>query len=204
MRSIIRRPHVAISAITAALLVGACAGPSTQVEQTWAVHSAPAMHSAVVLFVGESLTLKHSAEDRLAADLRARGLAATPAYTILGDSKTSVDDAKTALAQKGYDGLITMRILDREQNIESYGGGGPYWGGYGWYGWGGWDDYTYTETNYRVETAAWDLHGDRLVWSTMTKTTDPENARELVKDTSEVVASRIIHPSAGAPMTAKR
>lgn len=190
MRSISRRGPAAICAVTAALVVGACAGPSTQVEQAWAVKSAPAMRTAVTLFVGQSLTLKHSAEDRLAADLNAKGIAATPAYMVLGDNVTTTDQAREKLAQTSYDGLVTMRILDREQNIESYPDTG-YWGGWGYYGWGGYSDYMYTETKYRVETAAWDLRSNKLVWSAMTSTVDPDNARDLVHDTSEVVSSRI-------------
>ena len=50
--------------------------------------------------------------------------------------------------------------------------------------------YAYTETVSRVETSAYSLRTNKLVWSALTKTVGDE-AGELLEETSEVVASQL-------------
>src|SRR5262245_34098261 len=82
------RALIRIFAITMfALVVGACAA-STTVEQTWtsrSVYQDVPLKNVVTVFVSENETIRRSGERRLALDLVARGVEATPAYAILGD-----------------------------------------------------------------------------------------------------------------------
>jgi hypothetical protein len=185
------------SSRVAALVVAAaaaCAGPTT-VEQSWVAPTAraqPPMQRLATLFVSENATMRHSAEDRLAFDLRQQGIAANPSYAVLGDQldPENLDKAKARLRQLGYDGVVVMQIVDREQEIESLPGYGG-WGGWGWYG-GYYGNSIYTETIYRMETSAYDLRTGRLVWSMLTRTDDPETARELIGTTSQVATRRFV------------
>jgi hypothetical protein len=178
----------------AALTLGACAGPSTTLDQSWAApvdRSGPHLQRVVTLFVGESVTMRHHAEDELARDLRARGLDATSSYAIIGDEPIAdIEVAKPKLLALGYDGLVTMRIVDRENTIKSV-PGASYYGYYGYsYGWS--TDYLYPQTIYRIETVAYSLRTGKLVWSGTTKSVDPDTLDELIEDTTDVVAGQLV------------
>jgi len=197
MQSQIRTHHSARRAVTIAfaLVLGACAGATTQIDQTWvAPQGQPPQHMQRVatVFLSENVTMRHSAEDKLASDLYQTGVRATPSYTVLGDAidPKDMDGIKSRLRDKGFDGMVTMRVIDREQEIESSPSYDGYWGYYGAYS--GYGSYTYTETIYRLETTAYDLSTNRAVWSVMTKTTEPDNARELINDTSKVVTRKFV------------
>lgn len=190
------------SALVTALLglsLGACYGAETKVDQTWVKPGAASerMQHVATLYISDNVTMRHSAEDKLATDLLKTGMQATPSYMVIGDTldTKNIEAAKTQLRDKGFDGVITMRIVERNQELEGLPSYDWTWGGWGYpaYGYGyGYSGYTYTETIYRVETAAFDLRDNTLVWSVMTKTTDPETARELIGGTSQVVTREFV------------
>jgi len=185
----------------AAMLGASCAGPSTTVDAVWTSPTArqqPRLHKVVTIFLSEDMTMRHAGEDQLARELAATGVQATPGYTIFGDvpqDKNDVAAMKARLRSMGYDGVVTLRIVDREQNVESTPSTfDTYWGywGHSYYGYGyGSPGYLYTETTYRVEAAAYSLNTGELVWSGLTKTIDPDDMHDLIDDTTEVIAGEL-------------
>jgi hypothetical protein len=171
----------------------ACGGGTT-IEQSWTAPTArnqPPLRKVVTLFISNDVTTRRAGEDKLARDLNARGVQATPAYTILGDQELSnLDTVKAKLRSMGYDGIVAMRIVNREHQLEYM---PPTFDGYWGYAYSGFysPGYAYTETIVRIETTAYSLRNNQLVWSALTKTVDPGSARSLVNDTSKVVASQL-------------
>lgn len=201
MQRQIRKHHRARLAIAFALALGACGGASTQIDQTWVAPSAPAtqrMHNVATVYLSDNVTMRHSAEDKLARDLSQIGVGATPSYAVIGDAidVKDIDSIKTRLRNQGFDGMVTMKVVDRTQELESSPSYDWYWGWYGYgypgYGYSGYGADVYTSTIYRLETSAYDLRTNQVVWSVMTKTTEPENAQELIDDTSKVVTRKFV------------
>ena len=99
----------------------------------------------------------------------------------------------TKLRALGYDGIVTMRIVDRQEDLNYVPGGYPAWG-YG-YGYGGYwdyaDGYVYTTMTYRLETNAYSLASDQVVWTGLVRSVDPDSARQLVGQATHVVASQL-------------
>ncbi len=191
-------------ALAIALIAGAACAPSTTVDQVWTsprARTEPPFRKVVTIFITDSVTMRHAGEDHLAQDLAKQGIAATPGYAVFGNDvhdMRNVNAMKSRLLSLGYDGVVTMRVVARDQEIEGtpgtfdayWGYWGPgYWGPY----WSGayWPGYAYTETIYRLESAAYSLRDGQLVWSALTSTVDPSSTHQLVDQTSEVVASRI-------------
>lgn len=185
--------------------VTACAGPSTTVDQVWTspvARAEPPLQKVVTIFIADNLTMRHEGEDQLARDLAARGVTATPAYAIFRNGAKTEQDLpamKAKLREMGYDGVVTMRVVDREQQLESVPATfDAYWGYWGWGYWGGpgfggySPGYVYTETVYRLETAAYSLSDGRLLWSAVTRTVDPTNADEMVEETTQIIAGELI------------
>jgi hypothetical protein len=186
-----------------ALALGACAGPSTNIELAWTAPDARSerLHRVVTLFVSRDVALRRPAEDKMASQLAAKGVQATPAYQLLtrGDL-SSLQAAKDKLSAQGYDGAVTMRIVDREQKLNyvppsfdafwTWASPYFYWPGYympGYYSPG----YVYTTTIVRMETDVYSLADNRLLWAALSKTIDPGNLRELINDVTHTMATRL-------------
>lgn len=185
------------------LVLAACAGPQTSVELAWTAPNAQDMplHRVVTLFVSRDVALRRPAEDEMARQLAMRGVEATPAYQLLTrDDLSTLNAAKAKLRAQGYDGIVTMRIVGREQTLnyvpQSFDAywtwASPYFGWPGYYAPGYYaPGYVYTTTIVRMETEAYSLSDDSLVWAALSKTTDPNNARELIHDVTKTVATRL-------------
>jgi hypothetical protein len=201
------RENSKLTAIVAgAIFVGAC-GASTTLEQGWSVQAGrtqPAHLTRVVtVFDSSSVAMDRAAEDRLASDLGAHGVAATPGYAVLSDSEQRVlagigqrpskelDTVNEKLQGMGYDGVVTMRIVDREQSLRSTYDGG--WGYPSYWYWGGYySGYTYTVTTYRVDTSAYSLRTHQLVWSGLIRSEDPSSTHKMISDTSRIVTKELV------------
>jgi hypothetical protein len=192
-RSLNRLVALAITALTFA----ACT-PSTSIEQTWTsptVRRDPPLQNVVTVFFSDQVTVRRAGEDQLARDLIARGVHATPSYAILQDAELSnLDAVKSKLVTMGYDGIVTMRVVDRTQELDYmsptfdgyWGSAYPYFYSPGYYSSG----YAYTETIVRMETNAYSLRTNRLMWSALTRTYGDE-ADDLIDETSRVIASQL-------------
>lgn len=205
------RNLLSLAAVVALAITAAACQPTTTLEQGWTTPHAnqPRMTKVVTVFSSDSVALRRSGEDKLARQLAARGVVATPGYAVMSDAEAHVlvssigkqNPAALApitsrLREMGYDGVVTMQIVDREQNLEY--APGTYYGGWGYPGyWGYWDSayywpgYAYTEMTYRLETNAYSLRNNQLVWAGLVKSIDPNNARELIDETSGVVAGEL-------------
>ena len=88
-----------------------------------------------------------------------------------------------------WGGDSVLRLFDRHsivsahQQIQFYPTFDVYWGAT----WGT----PVPETIVRAEINAYSLPQDRLVWSAMSKSTDPDSVRELISDVSQVAANRL-------------
>jgi hypothetical protein len=188
-----RMVAIAIAGITSSACV-----PATTVEQTWTtptIRSEPPLQRVVTVFFSENVTIRRAGEDQLARELIARGVQATPSYAILQDRELeNIDAIKSKLLAMGYDGVVTIKVVDRHQEFEYmpptfdgyWGYSYPHFYSPGFYSPG----YGYTETVVRVETSAYSLRTNKLVWSALTRTYGDE-ADDLIEDTSSIIASQL-------------
>jgi len=189
-------------AIAFAIMIGgltftACY-PSTEIEQTWtsgSVRNDPPLRRVVTVMFSSNETVRRSTEDQLARDLIAKGVEATPSYAILGEAELKdVAKVRARLLEMGYDGVVSMRVVDRYQEIEYapssfygyWGYNSPYFYGSD-FGYG----YGYTETVVRMETTVYSLRTNKLVWSALTKTYGDET-HDLIDDTSRIISSQMM------------
>lgn len=176
--------------LLAMAVVMAC-GSNTSIEQTW---KAPGGHAelqrVVTVMLWRNEGVRRSAEDQLAARLRKRGVTAVPGYSVLSaDEVKDPQVARQRLLAQGFDGAIVMRFVGREQQVNyvppTYAG---YWGGAYYTGATGYMD---VDTIIRLETAAYSLHDGQLVYSAMSKTTDPDSIPDLISSVTDRVAGAL-------------
>lgn len=178
-----------LDAIVIGLLLTACAGSSTTIEQSWRAPNAQlgGLQNVVTMAATPDGTLRRSAEDQMAAKLAAAGVRATPMYTVLSDAELkNHEQAKAKLRAMGYDGVIGLRLVSRDQELEYVPGSFDYY-------WGMTYDpgYLYTETVVRIETSAYSLDNNQLVWSAISRTVDPDSIREGIDEVTALAATQL-------------
>jgi hypothetical protein len=91
-----------------ALLAGSGCGSPAHLPATWRDPTADAtpLRKVFVLAIMKENLRRHVWEDTYARELASHGAAATPSYTIYGDSLPTAESLKRDLAGKGYDGLL--------------------------------------------------------------------------------------------------
>ena len=196
-RKLLGAPGTLVSIVLSILAVAACAGSTTSIEQAWMAPEVGQvrLQRVVAIYIGEDGTIRRSAEDRLAQRLVAQGVQAVQAYAVLSsDDIKDLDRAKAKLRAAGFDGVVAMRMVDKETEIEYVPGTfDGYWGtAWPYYGYGyGSPGYLYSEVVVRIETTAYSLYDNKLVWSALSKTIDPYDTGELVDDVTKVVANEL-------------
>lgn len=171
-------------ALAGALAAG-CSTTTASIEQSWrAPNVRGALTSVVTLVPTQDGVLSRSAEDELARDLNARGIRAVPGYSVIsGDLRGNNAIAMDTIRNAGFDGVVTMRVVGREQKLEYYPTFDTYWGAT----WGT----AIPETIVRVEISAYSLYDNHLVWSALSKSTDPEDVHELINDVAKLAANEL-------------
>jgi hypothetical protein len=197
-----------IGVTVGAVLVAACA--STSIKSSWRDPAATAQslrfrRIVVVALMRDSAT-RRVAEDELAGVInrgprgRAGEVQAVAGYTLLGeDDLRNVEAAKAKIRPEGFDGAITMRLVGKDQRVTyvpaapappiAY---GRMWGYYGGAGGALYDPgYLRTDTVVSVETNVYSVTDEKLLWSGVSETFDPRDARTLVDDVARAVAKAL-------------
>lgn len=147
-----------------------------------------------------------------------------PSYDLYDQSEVNLTaEQKTAiLNNEGYDGVVTMRLVDKNTDVTyvpgttTYAGYGGYYGGmYGPYGggFGGWygaygtayyDPGYYQENqNYIVETNVFSVKSNKLLWTGTTKTVDPTDVSSTVTNIMHAVIDNMRQDGTIPPKSSK-
>jgi hypothetical protein len=146
------------------------------------------------LVITDDVPLRMSAEEALVRQLNDRGLTAVASYKLIpAPVLKDKEQAKAWIGKAGVQGVIALRPVVLETKVTKYdpqwvsGYYQSFWGYYG-YGWsaayvpGG----TTREAIVIVETLAYDVAKDMLLWAAVSDVRDPANMdaymKELVKD----------------------
>jgi hypothetical protein len=183
-----------------ALVLAACASQPRIVQQ-WddPTFKGGGFRRVLVLGVTQDGTVRRVFEDEFSAGLRARGVEAVPAYTVLpDDGRVERPKLEAAVRAAKADAVILTRVLRVERRTEIVPAApqpvGPgFWGGYG-AAWGGplWMGYAQPATVIQydqvyVESQLWDVKSDRMVWSAVSEIFAPSNPRQDSINYSRVV-----------------
>lgn len=171
-------------------ILAACA--STRLVNVW---TDPSLKATKFTNVMALVISKDEVARRIGEDTLVLALAPTRAicaYRILSDAELrDKDRSRQALKAIGVDGVITMRMVDAQQQTTVVPGAYPgFWGYYGWaYPMAYSPGYLVTNTIVRVETKVYALESDKLVWAAVSDTFNPASARDLVDDVARTVAA---------------
>jgi hypothetical protein len=192
-------------ALVGTLLIGACASndfvSSWQSEDATTLNVAESKVAAIVMMKSEGSRRK--AEDLLAQELSNRGAEGIPLYKLMPETGAVNESAiRATLEEMGIAGAVVMRPIGTETKVVSTPSSGYYnhprynrfYGGYYNYGWNSpWDRGIEVRTNtiVHVETLVYSLVQNKLVWGGQSKSTNPSNVDQLIKDTARKVANEL-------------
>ncbi len=180
---------------------------------TWKAPDAQPLRFAgkkvAALIISKDESVRRGAEDELSYHLTKRGAKGIPSYALVPtEGAQDKEKAKAAFEKAGIAGVVSMRVVGKDQELNyqpgsawasPWGGAyyGSFWGGagggyYAW-GWGGVYDpgYLRTDTIVTVETLVYSLEQDKLIWAGMSRTSNPEHASDLIRDLVDKAAQEM-------------
>lgn len=185
-----------------ALALTGC-GTSAVIEKTWrdpnATVDMSSLNKVLVVALLKNDTYRHSAEDEMVSLLKGKGVAS---YNYLTkDVKEAQEPAmREKLKNEGFDGIVTLRLADVAKDVQyvpgTYSTYPPYYGrfwSYYWWSYRSFYEPGYYETTktYTVEVNVYSLKRDKLIWSGVTKSVDPDGIDKLMHAVSKAVYKKM-------------
>jgi len=137
-------------------------------------------------------TTRRVAEDELASRMPGVFM---PTYNKFPSSmlKNNPDQVNSEVLKSGYDGIVIMRLVSKDKATSYVPGNSPsYYGG--WYGYYGYaapyyydPGYYRTDEYYTVETNVYTLNPDKLIWTGMTETVNPNSVQTTIKEIADAI-----------------
>jgi hypothetical protein len=183
-----------ISLLALALAFGS-SGCATKTSTTHLWHAedyaARPIKTAIVFARNMAEAQRRSVEQQLADALGDHGVAATPSYQLFPEPPAE-EQAKAEVTKRGFEGVLVVSlrgVRERRSYMPGHYMGGGWGGGYYGMGWGWSPGYIVTDEIVDAETSLWDLRAgsDRLVWSAVTKTTNPTSGEDLTRSMSREI-----------------
>ena len=193
--------------ILPALLVGAIIAASctsTRITSSWREPDKQValnkLNKVLVVALFKDETSRHKAEDQMAGYLKGKGIVS---YNYLKESfdKKNEDALREKIKKDGFDGAVTMRLVDVDKeenytrgNISSY---PAYYRNFSGYYYRSWSYYStpgyYTTTKtYTIETNVYSIKEDKIIWSGLTETTNPDGVKKLTEEVAQVVYKKMV------------
>jgi hypothetical protein len=164
------------------------------------------MRSVLVMGARTDEANRRTVEDGLSQKLALHGVRATPSYTLFPNGYPRTEEAKEAVKQVGFDGLLVATAKGVTQRTTVVPGAGyDFWGGYYWGpAWGAWyPGYVFTDQFVKFETTLWDAHSGTLIWAANTQTENPSSGGNFAKSLTDKVIPEMakagVIPPEGAP-----
>ena len=185
-----------------------CGCASSRLATTWHTtqYTASPLAAILVISVGKNPVQRRIWEDAFANELAQHGVAATSSHRLFPAAPPDTHQVIAAVHESGFDGILAILRLPTERN-KRYNRGytsidqdelkGSYWQRYRTY---------YSETEHpayidsqKVDIRAIDVtataNGGQLIWSTMSRTTDPDSVIDVQQVIASLVVSELVRQS---------
>ena len=178
------------------LVLGAlgCASGGARITDSWLDPSVTSVgfDKVLVIAVTPNESVRRAAEDAMVRSIRG---SAVQSYTLLSSTQLGDNAAlRSAIQQNGIDGAVTMRLVGREQEVTWVPGSypTPYYSFYGYH------TYSYpmvydpgylrTDEIVKIETNVYSIEDDKLIWTGLSESFNPEDVTSLVSDIAAAIA----------------
>ena len=186
------------------MIIAASCTSSTRIVSSWREPnkqvSVEKLNKVLVVALFKDETNRRMAEDQMVGYLSGKAVAS---YNYLDDDMNKKDEnaIRDKIRADGYDGAITMRLVDVDKektytpgNTSAYPTYYRTFGGYYRRSWSYYSTpgYYSTTKTYTVETNVYSIKEDKIIWTSLTETTDPEGVQKLTEEVSNVVYKQMV------------
>ena len=196
------KKNVLPALLVAVMIAASCT--STKITSSWrepdkqvAVNK---LKKVLVVALFKDETSRHKAEDQMAGYLNGKGIVS---YNYLKESfdKKNEDALREKIKADGFNGAVTMRLVDVDKekiytpgNTSLYPShyrnfSGYYYRSFSYFSNPGY--YSTTKT-YTIETNVYSIKEDKIIWSALTKTSDPDGVQKMTEEVAKVVYKKMI------------
>ena len=191
--------------ILAFLLLGTLSAcTSTHITSSWREPNKQLaisdLNKVLVVALFKDETSRHKAEDEMVSYLGGKGVVSYD-YLNAEFNKQNEEAIRNKIRKDGFDGAITMRLLDMEQETNyprgAFANYPPYYqsfSGYYFRNWGYYNNPTYYFSTkiYTVETNVYSIKEDKIIWTGLTKSVNPDGVDKMIREISKVVYKTMI------------
>lgn len=191
-----------VFSILGMLIVSSC--NSTRITSTWREPNKEVrlskLNKVLVVALFQNETSRRKAEDQMAGYFNGKGVASYD-YLDKSISEKNEDVIREKIRKDGFDGAVTMRLLDvdKEQaysrdNISMYPSYYRSFSGYYFRNWNYFSSpgYYSTTKTYTVETNVFSIKEDKIIWTGITKTTDPSGVEKMTDEIGKAVFNEMV------------
>ncbi len=187
--------------ITCFILFASC--KSTYLSSSWREPnkqvSISKLNKVLVVAWFKNETSRRKAEDKMAAYLKGKGVVSYN-YLDATFNKQNENAMREKIKADGFDGAVTMRLMDvaKDQYYTPGTNSYPiYYRSFSGYYYRNWNynsspGYYSTTKTYTVETNIYSIKEDRIIWSGLTKTIDPDGVDKMTTEIADVVYKKMI------------
>lgn len=186
----------------AALVLAGCA-TTASIENSWrdpeAAVDMSKLNKVLIVAMLKNEAHRRAAESQLAGLLNGKGV---PSYDYFASQVIfkNENQLKKQMKDDGFDGAIVLRLADVEKDIRyvpgSYRTYPTYYNRFWPYFLNSWSDYSMpghyaTTKRFTVETNVYSLKTEKLVWSGLTTSVDPQSTEKMMKAIGKEVYNRM-------------
>ena len=191
-----RSSRLVLTVLVTTLALAACAS-SGRLVQSWKDPSLKKLDfdRVVAIALVEDGPTRRLAESEMA---RIIGPDAVPGSQVIPEEELQdIDNVKARLKDGGFDGVITIRLVDAETEIRDEQDPLPtaYYTIWGYYGFVTIAErgpaYLALDSKLQIEVNIYSLESEKLLWSGTTETMQPRLLETLVKDVADLVSKRL-------------
>lgn len=186
------------------MLLAGCGG-SSQLVETWAepTYQAKPAPKVMIVGLGENERRMKTFEDIFAGYFTARKLEVVKGNELKAINVPDVEAFKKIVHDSGADLVVISKLVDISDETVYHPGTTSYVPVTGYYGMGYYYSSSYVMVNdpgyistskvYKVETNIYDVPTEKLVWSGLSKTTDPADITDGVNSFAAVVVGDLVN-----------
>lgn len=183
-------------------LITACS--STKITSSWRQPDKTVvvehLNKVLVVALFKDETSRHKAEDQMAGYLDGKGIVS---YNYLDANFNKANEAllREKIKTDGFDGAVTMRLVDVDKE-KIYTPGNTsfypnYYRNFSGYYYRSWSNYStpgyYSTTKiYTIETNVYSIKEDKIIWSGLTETTNPDGVKKMTEEVAQVVYKEMV------------
>jgi len=193
----------------AALLVTACGSTHSSMTHSWVdpAHGTKTIQKVLVIGLVEKASMRRVFETQMSGILQQNGVAADPSFSLLPELGTKGDETalremvRGAVAKSGADAVTITRLVSAETSQRWVQGSTyvvpePYYGGFYNYYYNSYQvvsspDYLVEDKTYVIETNLYEVATEKLIWTGISETLNPESAIKGIDSVGKVIVSTL-------------